>query len=410
MKSVLILENYRFGKSYLRKAKEMGYETILATYHKEDEVDLHDRPFIDHYVQIDIENFEATVDKIVEYYNDVPFDGALAGHVFLMPQVAAITDRLELPSFGYEAACNATYKDLTRKLVKEAGLFPYDYYEIQSMDDLKHNQDNFNYPCIMKPVDGFASINIFKTNSFDELRNNYFEHLNNIQYGSLGKSFSPKVLVEEFINGSEYSVESVVEEGKVTILAITEKVSDPELNHIEIGHIIPASNLDRDQDNQLRKFVEEVHKAIGVKTGVTHTEVKIDGNRFGLMEINPRVGGGYIADMLGKVIGKDMYSIVIDNCIGRKLMAGHEPKGHAYIRFIRSPKAGKLVDIKGVDSVTSLPEIQITENRYDIGSEIKNWNDNRSRVFAYVGFHDSDVEYLKTVMSEAEKKVKIVIE
>lgn len=410
MKRVLVLENYRFGKDYLRKAKEIGYETILATYKKESEVVEEDKPFIDHYIQVEIEDFDKTVEKIVESYTQLPFDGVLAGHVFLIPQISAITDKLKLPSFGYEAACNTTYKERTRKILREKGLFPYEYFEIQSIEDLQGNRHKFTYPCIIKPSDGFASINVFKANNFEQLENYYLNHLDNNNYGALGKRFSPKVLVEEFIGGKEYSIESVVEDGNVINLAITEKILDDTYEFVEKGHMLPAGDMDKEQRDRIINFTEKIHKALKIQNGITHAELKIEGEKIGVMEVNPRVGGDYIGHLLSMILNHDMYEIIVRNSVGEKLGFAPNTVGYAGVRFILPKSTGKINDIKGLETVRNISEIKFAEERHHVGEEISVLSDSRGRVVAVGAYHDSDCDILKEVLDNAEGSIQVVME
>ena len=91
----------------------------------------------------------------------------------------------------------------------------------------------FTFPLIIKPVDSFSSRGVFLVTSFDELQ----------QYLDKTKSFSSdgKILIEEFLNGPEVSVESVTYNGQTTVIQITDKVITNYPYTVEMAHIQPSS-------------------------------------------------------------------------------------------------------------------------------------------------------------------------
>ncbi|ECC1387246.1 ATP-grasp domain-containing protein, partial [Listeria monocytogenes] len=172
-------------------------------------------------------------------------------------------------------------------------------------DEIIKHKDNLDYPCIVKPLNGFGSINVERVNSLDDLLVSFKKHTSNLNYSILGPVFSEQILVEPYIEGKEFSVESIVEEGNVNSIMITEKIFNEKFENVENGHIMPAISLSNIEEKEIISYVNKIHKIFDINTGITHTEIKVNNDGIHLIELNPRVGGGFIAEMLSKVLNVD---------------------------------------------------------------------------------------------------------
>ncbi|HAC2695470.1 TPA_asm: ATP-grasp domain-containing protein, partial [Listeria monocytogenes] len=336
MKRILIIGNYIFGRKYMEHSKRLGYEVILAATTAEEELSITEKSNIDYYIQIDYFREEYSLAKITEFYRKIPFDGVLAGHVFLPSLVNLVSKRLNLPFFGTEAIKNTTSKEKTREIMKEMEMFEANYFKFSSKDEIIKHKDNLDYPCIVKPLNGFGSINVERVNSLDDLLVSFKKHTSNLNYSILGPVFSEQILVEPYIEGKEFSVESIVEEGNVNSIMITEKIFNEKFENVENGHIMPAISLSNIEEKEIISYVNKIHKIFDINTGITHTEIKVNNDGIHLIELNPRVGGGFIAEMLSKVLNVDFYKIIIENCIGEKYNQVFKGNGYGYIRFIHA--------------------------------------------------------------------------
>ncbi|MBC1970820.1 ATP-grasp domain-containing protein [Listeria marthii] len=409
MKRILIIGNYIFGRKYMEHSKRLGYEVILATAIAEEELSTIEKSNIDYYIQIDYFQEEESLKKITDFSIKIPFDGVLAGHVFLPNLVNLVSKRLNLPFFGTDAIENTTSKEKTRERMKKMGMFEATFFKFSSINEILQQKESLNYPCIVKPLNGFGSINVEKVNSLDDLLTSFNKNASNLNYGILGSIFSKQILVEPYIDGKEFSVESIVEKGKVNSIMITEKVFNEKFENVENGHIMPTVSLDDLEEKQIISYVNEIHKVFDINTGITHTEIKVNQDGIHLIELNPRVGGGFIAEMLSQVLNVDFYKIIIENCIGEKCDQVFKKSGYGYIRFIHSPKAGRFLGFKNIGDLIKDKNFLDMEYKIEPNSLVEKLDDNRGRLALFAYFSSESFESVEKSALLLQQNARIIM-
>lgn len=199
---------------------------------------------------------------------------------------------------------------------------------------------DFSLPIIVKPTDRSGSRGITKLDSFSEKK------LTKAFSVAQKDSFDNSVIIEEFVDGIEYSCESVSYDGKHHILGITRKFTTGSPNFIEKGHIAQA--------NLPEKIVKEIHAAIptaldclGVEYGPSHSEFKItNSEEIRIIEVGSRMGGDYIgSDLVPLSTGYDFLRMTIDIATGKKLEIENTIEQYPYcaIRFSVSDQDSSLL-------------------------------------------------------------------
>jgi len=149
------------------------------------------------------------------------------------------------------------------------------------------NELNPKFPVIVKPIDNGGSRGITKVNNKNELLSSYKRALEN--------SKLKKVLVEQYIEGREFSVEYISYKGKHYFVAVTDKVTTGAPYFVELEHHQPAFINDA-QKKAIQTITEDTLTALDVYSSASHTEIKMDKNgKFFVIEVGARMGG----DMIG---------------------------------------------------------------------------------------------------------------
>lgn len=300
MKSLAII-----GASYLqlplvKKAKEMGLHTICFAWAEGAVCKVE----ADEFYPISIVEKE----QILSICREKQIDGicTIASDV-AAPTVAYIAEKMGLVSNSYEVARRANNKYLMRQTFSAAGIPCPAYRKITSYEQL--NIEAFRLPLIVKPTDRSGSLGVTKVERFEDLRD--------AVETALQCSFKHEVIVEEYIEGREISVEFISYQGVHYPLQITDKVTTGAPHFVELEHHQPA-NLSEEQFAQIYDLTKKALDALGVTNGASHSEYKItEEGKIYVMEIGARMGGDFIgSDLVQLSTGYDYLKGVIEVALG----------------------------------------------------------------------------------------------
>lgn len=311
-----------FQNQLILKAKDMGYETHVFAWQCGDVGE----KTADHFYPISIVEKEQILEVCLQIQP--------VGIVSIASDLASITvnyvaEQLGLVGNGSKSAEISTNKHLMRQVFEANGL-PSPKSALVEPGKLDSLPD-FQYPVIVKPTDRSGSRGIFKVESPQQLS------------GAIARaqeqSFEGKVLVEEYAQGNEYSIEYISWQGEHTFLAMTKKYTTEAPYFIETGHIQPAYDVSPEVLAKIKALVPRILDALGVRYGASHTEVKIDRNgEIKIIETGARMGGDCIgSDLVYLSTGYDFVKMVIDVACGKapELKREHS-EACAGIRFIFS--------------------------------------------------------------------------
>jgi biotin carboxylase len=149
----------------------------------------------------------------------------------------------------------------------------------------------FGYPVVLKPRGMGASIGVVRVNGPDEL-DEAFRISEAAGHGG-APAYEGGVLVEEFLTGPEISVDGALRDGGYTPFCLAHKRIGPAPFMEEIGHLVdPADPLLTDPG--LLEVLATAHRVLGVRDGITHTELKLTPRGPAIVEVNARLGGDLI--------------------------------------------------------------------------------------------------------------------
>lgn len=274
------------GASYLQlplieKARFMGYETHVFAWAADDVGE----KVADYFYPISIVEKEQILEKCQAI--------GICGICSIASDLASVTvnyvaNAMRLCGNSMECTMKSTNKYLMRQAFQNAGDPSPKCLKV----DLYTNLDSLilEYPIIVKPTDRSGSRGIYKVNNKTMLSNAVEKAIN--------ESFEKKALIEEFIEGEEYSVEYLTVNGRHHFLALTRKYTTGAPRFVEKGHMEPA----KVEDFVLAKIKSVVEKALDtleIRNGASHSEVKIDDiGRIWIIEIGGRMGGDLIGSHL----------------------------------------------------------------------------------------------------------------
>lgn len=203
---------------------------------------------------------------------------------------------------------------------------------IQSLSDLEAVDENM-FPCVLKPRFGFNSRSAVLAADHNELAGAYREQYE--LYAGLPKQdrTNSDFVVEELIPGSEHTVETLVKDGTPLFHLISDKLPMSPPFFVEIGDNMP-SRLPEERQDACRSATERAIRALGIRNGWTHTEIKLHGPAAIVVECAARMGGGYFENLFQEVYGLNRMEMMASLFRGDRTIAKPVARAHAAARRI----------------------------------------------------------------------------
>ena len=330
MNKIFVLGAGQMQVPIIKKVKERGDYCIVADFDKY----APGMKYADVALSVSTNDRDAVLVAAREY----AVNGILTTSDYPVNVVAFVARKLSLPAMSVEVAKICTDKYLQRQLFSENRINCPFYKLIAGGEDLVALDD---FPYIIKPIDSSASRGVKKVNNRDEL----------MDYFPVACSFSKsgKVIVEKFVEGREFSVETLSQDGRTFIIAITEKITKGEEQgfFVEDAHLIPA-NLSVAEKCLIETEVLKAISVIGVNNCPTHTEVKLNADGAWIIEIECRLGGDNItSDLVPLATGVDMLENLIRLSIGEPVDIHQTIHHYAAIQFFNQENYDRCVDFLG---------------------------------------------------------------
>lgn len=303
MEKLVIIGANDFQNQLILKAKSLGYETHVFAW----EEGAVGKDSADFFYPVSITEKEQILEKCREIKP--------VGVCSIASDLAAITvnyvaENLGLPCNTYSTVKAQTNKFEMRKKFSERGV-KCPFFCVADSSNLPEIKEKLNYPVIIKPTDRSGSRSICKLESAEGLET----AVNN----ACESSFEKKAIIEEYISGNEYSCECITQNGIHHFLAFTKKYTTGSPAFIETGHCQP-SDIPEEMQKTIKKEIFKALDALEIKNSASHTEFKIDGDDFNIIEIGARMGGDCIgSDLVYLSTGRDFMKMVIDVACGNEL-------------------------------------------------------------------------------------------
>lgn len=348
---------------FYRQAKALGY-TLIGIAWAEGAVC---QKYCDKFYPISFKEKE----EVLRVCKEEKIDGITSFSLeSALPTVVYVAQHLGLVSNTEECVKLTENKFAQRKAFEDHGIPVPKYLKLKKGDFLE--KANIHYPIIVKPLDSGGSQGITKLDSpegLSEAFNTAFDH-----------SRSEQAIIEEFIDGREFSVEALSHHGIHHILQITDKVTSGEPHFIEIQHHQPA-DVTKDVENWIKAMVREALSALKIENSPSHTEIKLNSKgELYIIEIGGRMGGDFISsDLVRLSTGYDMVKGAIELAVGKfkvPQMSTHKYSG-VYFYSALAPHIGEI--IRNHSAYPEIVEYEIDDNPLQVAQS----NADRNGYFLY---------------------------
>ncbi|KUL36295.1 carboxylase [Streptomyces sp. NRRL F-4489] len=249
-------------------------------------------------------------------------------------------------------------------------------------DDLASFGGRYGYPFIVKPLDATASFGVFRVDGPADT-DRVWAGVQRLRGTRTDRGSMPfpieDFLMEEYLDGPEFSVESFSFHGRHVIVAITEKFVAPD-TFTELGHAVPA-RLDEAVANEIRGATRRFLDLMGLTDGVCHTEIRLGRRGPAVIESHNRIGGDAIPDLVRGAYGIDLTSYALGWPFGLVPELPDRPRAHtgASTRFLVGVP-GRIESIAGVDTARARDDVLAVAVTARPGDTVRAPRDNWDRL------------------------------
>jgi S-sulfo-L-cysteine synthase (3-phospho-L-serine-dependent) len=301
--SIAFVESNMSGSGFqaLRIAKDMGAEITFLTrdlslYTSLPGVgSIFDR-FVDEIVDCETNDSDAIVDVATRLGGRERFDALLAIGEYHLVQAAEAARQLDLPGVDPAAARLARNKWRCRERLETAGAPIPRYASVEDEEGARAAARELGFPCVVKPTDESGSIDVAL--SLDESDvSAQVRRILATPFNYRGQRRFPRIMVEEYVLGHEVSVETVTSAGETTVLGVTDKTLAGSPHFVEVGHTFPSA-LPAETVAVCEATARQALEAMGLDMGACHVELRLTADGPCLIEINGRLAGDRIPDLV----------------------------------------------------------------------------------------------------------------
>lgn len=327
-------------------ARNLGYKVVAI------DADPHAEGFnhADHIINLPLTNVEVVLSELKALTGDLRGAVSFASDAGV-PLAAEIRQYFNLPGAHPELCSRLVNKAQQRRVWAEHRV-PGPRVEVVTTPQAALVAiENFGFPLVIKPADSSGSRGVTKLESSDD---DVLEAVNRAFHFSKTK----EVLLESFMDGVEFTVESFSVRGKHHILAVTEKLK-VEGTRGTVARELATPQRSPAVIDSIEKVVMSAYRALGYEDGPGHAEVILmkDG-KIGLVEVAGRGGGFLVFDRLvPSVSGIDIARLTAMQAVGMQLHNIRPECNPTVLRFFPS-RQGKLIAIRGLELANELEGVE----------------------------------------------------
>jgi biotin carboxylase len=341
VKSVVFIETNRYGSSMegMITAGKLGYDVHLITakkrYLEERIPELNAVHFI---ADLKEENLKKTITEI-KREKDVSL---IISFVDPFVSLAAKMNRF---------FCGGNIDNGALSIMENKILFRSHLSRLQYSPnyDIIHDHTPLNslyiklkesYPIVLKSPSSSGSRDVYFIHSETHLKNR-------IKFLKRKKP-NEDLLIEEYLEGPQYIVEAIVYNGEIQIAAIIEQEITKQFKFIVTGYSI-SPIMDKEAVDGIVEVTKAILEELKLENGNCHLELRNVNGTWKLVEINPRISGGPVNNLIEHAYGFNYTEQIINLYMGKKPVIESQWNHFVHAHLFTVDQVGKLVKMTGLE-------------------------------------------------------------
>jgi biotin carboxylase len=349
-------------------------------------------------------------DAFFQPHRDLRPSAVIPGVEYAVPFAARLAERYRVSGAGYGAAQILRDKALLRTVAGAAGVANPRSRPVAGPEEVRAFMAEQGGPVVLKPANRQASVGtkiLFDPAEVDEAWTECT--LQDEGVFVPGRGLPLQMLVEQYVQGEEFSVEMVVRDGRPQFGNVTAKTVYPGPRPVELGHTVPA-DLPPAQTERLLAETERVLDAVGFGSGFVHCEWIVSGGTPYLVECAGRMPGDGIVELIRKAWQFDVVQLYLAAMEGRPFTEDipQEAPAGAAVWFLHV-EPGEVVSVEGVDEAEALPDVVTVVVGPKPGERVKELRSSWDRVALVIACSTDTAEALRRAQ-EAIDRITITVE
>ncbi len=302
MKKILVLGTGMPQGDLIKACKSHGMEVHACSYRSGYAAE----KYADRFELINI----VDTDAVEEYARKTGADFVYsAGSDVAMPTAFTVSERLGLPCFcPSEAALICNHKPLLRSTLGNDFEGNIKFQRVTSPDE----ELTVSFPIMMKPTDSQGQRGVCRVDSEEEYKENFEK--------SISFSREHALILEEFVEGDEISVNTFSKNGELLFFLPSERVTWKDLpGGIIHRHVLPGKYADdKKLYERVRDLVERTLRKLNINNGPAYFQIMVDKERTPkLVEVTPRLDGCHMWRLIKHSTGVDLLDATVNALLGK---------------------------------------------------------------------------------------------
>jgi isopentenyl diphosphate isomerase/L-lactate dehydrogenase-like FMN-dependent dehydrogenase/biotin carboxylase len=377
-------------------AKKLDLQVIVTDYNP-DAIGLR---YADIPIIMSTRDIEGSV-RVARAQNELtPIHGILTVGTDASMTVAAVANSLELPGIKFENAEAATNKAKMRTRFREHNVPSPDFFQVWTLTEAKDACKKLGFPLVIKPCDNMGARGVMRIDDRSQI-SDAFKH---------AKAASPsgEIIIEEFMEGPELSIDAVVYNEQITFTGIADRIIEDPPYFIEKGHTMP-SQLPKETIDEACRVMTLGIRALGITHGFAKGDIKVTPKGVKIGELAARLSGGFMSAYTYPLSsGVDLMKAAVEIALGQEPSNLEPLYNRVSIERAIITEPGIVKRISNVDEARAIPGIAEIFLNVKPGDQVKKPTSNVEKAGHIIAVGDTLAETERAV-EECRKIIRIEI-
>lgn len=348
---LIFIMSYRVA-DFLAAAERIGIEVVIGC----DEASVVEEISHGHALTLDFTDAEDGARRIAAFAAEYPLRAIIGVDEPTVMLAARASQALGLLHNTPESVAATVNKHRLRAALANSGLLVPRFSLAPLADGAAAAEDRAAYPCVLKPLSLSGSRGVIRANDRPEFRA-AFRRIEGILAAAADRlpgEAADSILVEDYIPGDEVALEGLLQDGRLTVLALFDKPDPLEGPYFEETIYVTPSRHDSATQRAVAEAVKRGAAALGLRSGPVHAELRINRQGVWIVELAARSIGGLCARVLEFGAGIRLEDIILCQALDRPVPAAKREDRAAGVMMIPVPAAGILRRVSGLEEARAV--------------------------------------------------------